>query len=71
MTKALEGTGLRAQPMLTYLANSLRIGDREIPYSLVTALNDPNGSNASSDPNEIVLNDWAARELAREAGRLR
>ncbi len=40
MTKALEGTGLRAQPMFTYLANTLRVGDREIPYSLVTALNE-------------------------------
>ena len=71
VTKALEGTGLRAQPMLTYLANSLRVGDREIPYSLVTALNDPNDSNSASDPNDpnaIVLTDWAARELAAKPG---
>ena len=37
VAKALEGTGLSAQPMFTYLANSLRVGDREVPYSLVTA----------------------------------
>jgi ABC-type lipoprotein release transport system permease subunit len=42
VTKALDGTGLRAQPMFTYLANTLRVGEREIPYSLVTALNGPN-----------------------------
>jgi ABC-type lipoprotein release transport system permease subunit len=65
VTKALSGTSFRAQPMFTYLANTLRVGDREIPYSLVTALNDPNVSN---DPNEIVLTDWAARDLNARPG---
>ena len=27
-----------AQPVLTYLANTIRSGDREVPYSLVTAI---------------------------------
>ena len=31
-------SGLRTEPVLTYLANSMRAGGREIPYSLVTAL---------------------------------
>jgi hypothetical protein len=31
VTKALDGTGFRAQPMFTYLANTMRVGDREIP----------------------------------------
>jgi putative ABC transport system permease protein len=65
VTKALDGSGLHAQPMLAYLANTLRVGDREIPYSLVTALNDPNDPN---DPNAIVLTDWAARDLNAKAG---
>ena len=71
VTKALEGSGLSAQPMFAYLANTLRVGDREIPYSLVTALNDPNGSNdsnGSNDPNEIVLTDWAANDLNAKPG---
>ena len=71
VAKALEGTGLSAQPMFTYLANSLRVGDREVPYSLVTAVNDPNGSNApngSNDPTAIVLTDWAANELGATPG---
>jgi putative ABC transport system permease protein len=71
VAKALEGTGLTAQPMFTYLANSLRVGDREVPYSLVTAVNDPNGSNApngSNDPTAIVLTDWAANELRAKPG---
>jgi ABC-type lipoprotein release transport system permease subunit len=66
--KALEGSGWRAQPMFAYLANTLRVGDREIPYSLVTALNDPNDTNAPNDPNEIVLTDWAAKDLNAKPG---
>ena len=34
--------GLRTQPVLTYLANSIRSGEREIPDSLVTAFDDEN-----------------------------
>jgi ABC-type antimicrobial peptide transport system permease subunit len=77
VTNAIAGTGLNAQPLFTYLANSLRVGDREIPYSLVTAVNDPNdpngrndpnGSNAPNDPNAMVLTDWAARELHARPG---
>lgn len=33
-----EGLGLTTLPILTYLATSLRAGDREIPYSVVAAL---------------------------------
>jgi ABC-type lipoprotein release transport system permease subunit len=66
--QAYTASSLRAEPMLTYLANSMRVGDREVPYSLVTALNGPNGSN---DSNGIVLNEWAAKELnARPGDRL-
>ena len=35
---ALEGTGMQAGALFTYLANSLRVGERTVPYSLVTAL---------------------------------
>jgi hypothetical protein len=35
---AARSLGLSAQPVLTYLANSIRVGKREIPYSVVTAL---------------------------------
>jgi ABC-type antimicrobial peptide transport system permease subunit len=33
-----NGTKLEFQPVLSYLANTIRIGQREIPYSLVTAI---------------------------------
>ena len=55
---------VRAEPVLTYLANSIRAGTREIPYSLVTADDNffPGGKSG------LVLNDWAARELAARPG---
>jgi putative ABC transport system permease protein len=34
---AARAAGLRTQPVLTYLANSMRSGNRQVPYSLVTA----------------------------------
>jgi putative ABC transport system permease protein len=53
------------QPVLTYLANSIRIGTREIPYSVVTALD---GVPAPQSDDGITLNEWAARELAARPG---
>jgi putative ABC transport system permease protein len=62
VTKVLSGSDLQTQSMFTYLANTMRIGDREIPYSLVTATGDSNG------PDEIVLTDWAAKDLNAKPG---
>ena len=53
--------GVRAEPILTYLANSIRVGSREIPYSLVTADDEVAKSG-------LLLNDWAARELGAHVG---
>jgi putative ABC transport system permease protein len=41
-------------PIFTYLANTIRSAQREIPYSLVTAIGGDEG---------IRLNEWAYREL--------
>ena len=64
--------GLGTVPVLTYLANTLRRGDREIPYSLVTAIDlrtvAPAVTLASSGTPPIVLNDWAARDLEARLG---
>ena len=75
---ALEGTGMQAGALFTYLANSIRIGQREIPYSLVTALDletiqptAPARASQSNPPDSkpsIVLNDWAATELQARTG---
>jgi len=36
---AAARTGVKVFPILSYLANSIRFGEREVPYSLVTAIN--------------------------------
>ena len=78
--RAAEKANLDAMPILTYLANTIRAGDREIPYSTVTALElDPaapdvlltlvNGAPASPlEGDEILLNDWAANDLKARVG---
>ena len=58
--------GARTTSLMTYLANVMRVGDRELPYSLVSALN----HDAVSDDG-ILLSEWAAADLdAREGDEL-
>jgi len=68
------------QPVLTYLANTLAVGDRSIPYSTVSAVDlarqPPLGPLSMADgkpiaplsDEEIVLNRWAADQLAAKPG---
>jgi ABC-type antimicrobial peptide transport system permease subunit len=60
-------------PTLTYLANSIRSGDRAIPYSVITALDlavlGLAGPEVRSlEPGAIFLNEWAAKDLGASAG---
>jgi ABC-type antimicrobial peptide transport system permease subunit len=57
------------QPVLTYLANWMKDGEREIPYSTITAVDsipvlgpvlDSRGTPIELDDHEIVVNEWAA-----------
>lgn len=73
---AAEQTGLTATPVLTYLANSIEVGGRAVPYSTVTAM-DPLPDSlrlTNGDPTpaltggQILLNEWAARDLGANAG---
>ncbi len=72
-----EFTQTEVQPVITYLANTIAVGDRKIPYSTVTGID----SSAALGPllgergqpmvlaeDEIVLNDWAAKELDANVG---
>jgi putative ABC transport system permease protein len=73
--RVAERSGMVVIPTFTYLANSIRIGDREIPYSTVTAIDLPAlgwvGAAAQSEkPGAIVLNEWAARDLRAAVGDL-
>jgi putative ABC transport system permease protein len=64
LVKAVFQADSNAQPVFTYLANSIRINSREIPYSVVTAMDRP---ELGSD-NDIVLNHWAAADLNAKPG---
>lgn len=74
--KRLGASTIGSREVLSYLANAMRIGDREVPYSLVTGLDlaivapqaalDWRDQNGQRTP--IVLNDWAARDLSAKPG---
>jgi ABC-type antimicrobial peptide transport system permease subunit len=78
------GRKLQQQPVFTYLANEISVNGRSIPYSTITALKFPipavfgflNATDGKSitplRENDIVLNEWAAKELnARPGDRVR
>jgi ABC-type antimicrobial peptide transport system permease subunit len=73
------------QPILSYLANAIRVGEREIPYSLVTTLDAEQFKTYSSDSGlnkqqstaeedkklpGIILNEWSAQDLNAKVGDL-
>ncbi|MGH9463244.1 MAG: hypothetical protein ACRD1X_18710, partial [Vicinamibacteria bacterium] len=71
--------GLDTSRILTYLANTMRSGSAEIPYSLVAALDESAFDTLragverlpmpeSSMDQTIVLNDWAALDLGVRLG---
>jgi len=55
-----QALALSVEPVYTYLANTIRTGSREIPYSLVTADDAFFPTEARSG---LLLNQWAAQEL--------
>ena len=72
--------GMTAVPILSYLANDIRVNERRIPYSVVTALDlkeiglkEIGSQTESLIPHPralppIVLNAWAARDLGARVG---
>lgn len=62
--------GWRTSPVLTYLANAIRADDREVPYSLVTAVDSVTFSALGGTPSgeSILVNRWAAEDLAAPPG---
>ncbi len=60
--------------VFTYLANSMRVGDRQTPYSLVTAVDAQGfehlGLEQPSDvgTTPIFLNEWAVHDLDAKVG---
>ena len=73
--RAAAALGLATEPVLTYLANQIRSGERITPYSLVTALDLAvvSGAAAASQGTEagpipVVINDWTAADLDAGSG---
>lgn len=68
------------QSLFTYLANTIAIGEKEIPYSTITAIDfaaqPPLGPFTTPDgkpiaplaDDEIALNTWAAKDLEAKVG---
>jgi ABC-type antimicrobial peptide transport system permease subunit len=65
--KAATGAG-DVEPVLNYLANAIRIRGREVPYSLVTAMDLAALGVQNAQEDAIVLNDWAAGDLGAKPG---
>jgi ABC-type lipoprotein release transport system permease subunit len=65
VSSTAESLDLRTQPVLTYLANSIRTGARATPYSVVTAID---SALAPAAEDGIVLNEWTARDLGAKPG---
>jgi ABC-type antimicrobial peptide transport system permease subunit len=80
VTAAAQRLGVAALPVLTYLANSIRSEKGTVPYSTVTAIDVesvdrgdrlelvPGRVPANLGRDEILLNEWAARELGVRVG---
>ena len=66
--------GLATQPVMTYLANEIRRGDRTVPYSLVTGIDlavvtsEANAPDPTSGSSAVVLNAWTAEDLGAGIG---
>jgi putative ABC transport system permease protein len=60
-------SGAQAQPLITYLVNLLRCGQRSTPYSMVTASGPPLVPADLRD-DEILISQWLAEDLGAGPG---
>lgn len=67
----------RLSPVVTYLANTIRVGEQSVPYSTVAGLDwsrflarfeNKSGMPGSLGDHQIVLNQWAADDLGAGVG---
>jgi ABC-type lipoprotein release transport system permease subunit len=66
--KAASEAGAQTTPIFTYMATAIQANGRQTPYSLVAALDLHAIGSEATDPDAIVLNDWAAQDLAIRPG---
>jgi hypothetical protein len=57
-----------AQPVITYMANTLAAHDRETPYSMVTAVDAQAAPFLADHPGGVVINEWLAEDLGAGPG---
>ena len=57
-----------AQPVITYMANTIAANGRETPYSMVTAVDAAAAPFLPEKLEGVVLNDWEAGDLGAKAG---
>jgi ABC-type lipoprotein release transport system permease subunit len=62
-----DGSTSAARVHLTYMVNQIRAGDRLVPYSMVTAADEPLVPAAMKD-DEMLVNQWLADRLQVKAG---
>jgi putative ABC transport system permease protein len=60
--------GRSVQQVLTYVANSIRINDRVIPYSTIAAIDLAANTPPTEWSRPLFLNAWAAQDLGAKAG---
>jgi putative ABC transport system permease protein len=60
--KVKATAGANAHPVFSYLANAIRVGGKEVPYSLVASL------ERDWPEDSIYLNEWAATDLGAKGG---
>jgi putative ABC transport system permease protein len=72
---AAQSLSLRTLPVFSYLANKISSGERSIPYSLVTGLDEATfrkaaeqHSVAGGSSSPVILNEWAAKDLGARVG---
>jgi putative ABC transport system permease protein len=64
---AVQRAFTNSLPLLTYLVNEIRDGDKSTPYSMVTAMGAPIVPPDMRD-DEIIINDWLANDLGAKVG---
>src|SRR5262249_46230063 len=71
--ESASALSLKTVPILSYLANSISHGDRSVPYSLVTGVDNETLLSISATGHSVIdqytgrpcinINEWTAREL--------
>jgi ABC-type lipoprotein release transport system permease subunit len=58
----------KAQGILTYFVNEIRLGDKATPYSTVAALSDARLLPPTMRSDEVAINQWLADDLGAKIG---